>query len=1061
MKMKSKFLQKVLMLSRKNAFAKQHIFAVFLLFGFVVSAQTPNSQARGKVIDAATGLPVAAAQINILDKNISAVTDSVGSFVVDVVSPSDVLSVTAYGYAKRELSLRGNADIVIKLYAWTFSSYFKNVKTTTSVVNQANTTASVKTIPAIERPTTYTADDIIRTELAGDVRGISRSGTAAVGSSLFIRGINSLNANSQPLFVVDGVVWNNFQEYSSIQGGYFSNPLDNIDAQDIESISVIKDGTTIYGSKGANGVVLISTKRSQSMVTKISANMTAGLIEQPGLLPMMDAEDYRLYASDMLYSAGFEGNDVSAYPFLSADPSLASYNTYHSQTDWSKEVYQQGVAQNYLINAQGGDDKAMYYFSLGFSNNDGVVKTTDLNRLNARFNADMNLFDKLKMGLNIGFTRNERKMIDDGVNDYSSPGYLAAIKAPFLSPYSFTNEGSVTANYAPFDIFGVGNPEALIYGSINYFKKYRFNISFIPTYEISPNLTLSSQFDYSLYKTVEGHFVPMNYSMPQYIQDKGYSYNQISSQVIRNSSIFNETKLKYRKTYDKVHSLTALVGFRYINNYYESDFVREHNSGSNNNTTITGSYDFLEVDGINNRTKSISNYLSADYAYDNRYFITAAMAMDASSKFGTQTEGGIQLFGASWGLFPSLQSAWLMSSEEFMKSAGAISFLKLRAGYGITGNDGIPDYQTSTYFNTVRLIDKANGLLIGNLANEHVQWETNAKVNFGFDLGLFDDIVNVNLDLFQSSISDMLVLRELPYYSGLSYFWDNGGSMRNRGFELSANIKLVNTQFFQWEAGFTAGHYKNEVTSLIEGDYTMNVFAGQVLTAVGESFGSFYGYKTQGVFSTQEQADAAGLTQYMSNGTYVQFNAGDMIFEDVNGDKKINSLDKQVIGNANPELYGNFNTKMSFNRFTLSALFTYSYGNDLYNYYRQTLESGAGFYNQTNALTIRWTADGQNTSIPKATYGDPMGNARFSDRWIEDGSYLKFKNISLSYELPLISDYIEGLNLWISAENLNTWTNYLGLDPEVSVSNSQYYQGVDAGLLPLTRAYYVGLKLNL
>lgn len=1059
--MKMKSLQKVNMLSVNSAFAKNTIIAFFLMLGVTAFSQSFKSEAKGKVIDAATGLPIQAAQINILDKNNSAVTDSVGNFTIEVVSKNDVLTVSAYGYNKRELSLRGKSEIVIKLYPSVFSNYFKNVNTTTSKVDQAYSTSSVKTIPIIERPTAYTADQIIANELAGDVRGISRSGTAAIGSSLFIRGINSLNANAQPLFIVDGVIWNNFQEYASIQGGYFSNPLDNIDAQDIESISVIKDGTTIYGSKGANGVIIINTKRSKSMVTKISANITTGVVEQPGLLPMMDGEEFRLYASDMLYSAGFEGIDLSAYPFLNADPAQTSYNSYHSNTDWAKSVYQQGSAQNYLINAQGGDDKAMYYFSLGYSKNDGVIKTTDFSRLNARFNADMNLFDKLKMGLNIGFTRNERSMIDDGVNDYSSPGYLAAIKAPFLSPFSFTNEGNITANYAQYDVFGVGNPEAIIDNSINYFKKYRFNISFIPTYIITPNLTLSSQFDYSLYKTVEGHFVPMLYTMPQYLQDKGYSFNQISSQVIRNSSIFNETKLNYNKTFDKVHQLNALIGFRYINNYYESDFVREHNSGSNNNTTITGSYDFLEVNGINDRTKSISNYLSADYAYDNRYFATIAASMDASSRFGSQTEGGIQLFGASWGLFPSVQGAWLISSEEFMKSVNAVSFLKLRAGFGVTGNDGIPDYQTSAYFNTVRLIDKANGLVIGNLANEKVQWETNAKANLGVDLGLFDDVLNVNLDLYQSNISNMLVLRELPYYSGLSYFWDNGGSMQNSGFEISANVKLVNTKSFQWEAGLTAGKYRNKVTSLIEGDYTMNVFRGQVLTAVGESFGSFYGYKTNGVFSTQDQADAAGLTQYMTDGTYAQFNAGDVIFDDVNGDKIIDSNDKQILGNSNPELYGNLNTKMNYKRFTLNALFTYSYGNDVYNYYRQTLESGAGFYNQTKALNSRWTADGQTTSIPKATYGDPMGNSRFSDRWIEDGSYLKFKNISLSYELPLKSDYIEGLNLWVSAENLYTWTNYLGLDPEVSVSGSQYMQGIDAGLIPLTRAYYVGLKLNL
>ena len=234
-----------------------------------------------------------------------------------------------------------------------------------------------------------------------------------------------------------------------------------------------------------------------------------------------------------------------------------------------------------------------------------------------------------------------------------------------------------------------------------------------------------------------------------------------------------------------------------------------------------------------------------------------------------------------------------------------------------------------------------------------------------------------------------------------------------------------------------------------------------MLTAVGEPAGVFYGYKTNGVFATTAQAQAANLKILNANGTYSTFGAGDVIFVDKNKDGIIDSKDEQVIGNPNPNFYGVFNSKFSYKRFTLNALFTYSLGNDIYDYQRSQLEAGSDFSNQTTAMLRRWTAEGQLTDIPQATYGDPMGNSRFSDRWIEDGSYIRLKTVSLSYELPIKSNFIEGISLWVSASNLITMTHYLGTDPEVSANNSVYFQGVDNGLIPLTRSYYLGIKLNL
>ena len=619
---------------------------------------------------------------------------------------------------------------------------------------------------------------------------------------------------------------------------------------------------------------------------------------------------------------------------------------------------------------------------------------------------------------------------------------------------------------AQTDDFDVANPEGIIKLSINSLRNTRVNVGLLPSIKLSKNLTLSSQFDFNINKTVERHYIPLYYTPEQIIPDYGISENEVNSQVMRNTNVFDDTRLTYEKSLGNLHHLKALYGFRYSNNYYESDYLEEHNTKMNSNTQITGSFKFLQTAGINKQTNSLSNYVNVDYDFDKRYFLTATAAMDASSRFGTETKGGVSLFGRSWGIFPAVNGAWLLSSEEFMKDLSTVSMLKIRAGYGVTGNDGIEDYQTRAYFSGVQFIGKANGLLLANLNNPTLQWETTKTAHAGIDLGLFNDRLSFGFDYFNANTSDLLLLKQAPEVTGLGKYWTNGGTLENKGYELSVNWKVLNFKNLKWELGATVGHYANKITSLPVPDYSTTVYDGEIRTAVGQPVGSFYGYKSLGVFATQAEANLAGLSKVNSYGSISKFGAGDIKFEDVadaNGIKDgiIDEKDKQIIGNPNPEFYGNITSKISYKQFTLSTVFTYSYGNDVYNYFRSQLESGKEFYNQSNAMVTRWTAEGQTTNQPKSIYGDPMGNARFSSRWIEDGSYLRMKNITLSYDLPIKSNYIEGLNLWVSANNLFTLTKYLGLDPESSANNSVYYQGVDAGLLPQTRSYYVGVKFNL
>lgn len=1076
------------MKKQNNTFKSLMLSVLFAMLSGTVLAEIP---VNGIVRDAGTGLPIAAVEIRIQNRKISTVTDEQGRFKLNVPTKTDVLEVKAYDYNRTEVPVRGRTELTIELQPDVFTEAFKSVETVIGTMNLSASTSSEKSIASSGLRPILSSDDIIASALSGDVRGINRSGASSQGASLFVRGLNSLNSNAQPLFVVDGVVWESMYDNQSIQTGYFSNTLENIDLNDISTISVIKDGTSIYGSKAANGVILITTRRSTSTVTKISVSALGGVVTKPGAVPMMKSEDFRIFTNDLYSTIGLPNNivseqgylnatynpnglpesQVSALGYMESDPNVAIYNKYHNQTNWNDEIYRNGMNNSYMLNVMGGDDNASYYFSLGMTANNGVVKTTDLQRINTRFNADLKLLSDLDMSLNIGFARTERNMQDDGTDFYTSPTWLSKIKSPFLSPFAFTKVGSKTTDFADADIFGVGNPTAVITNSLNSTQTFRFNIGIMPIYRINKKLTLSSRFDYNLYKDNERRFVPMGGTALRNIEGYGYSENQVSSQTIRNQGLYDDTRLTFEDRFDESNHLKATYGIRYIVNALESSFATEHNTKSDISKFITGNFSYLQVSGVNNQTKSLSQYVQGDYDYQGRYFLSGAVSMDASSRFGSQTEGGIKIGGLSYGIFPSINAGWLVSSEEFMNEIEAINFWKIRAGFGLTGNDGIKDYDAMAYFSSVRFMSNANGLILSNLENPKLQWETTAKANIGTDINLFNDKMTMSFDVFSSLTTNLLTLKKAPEISGLGNYWSNGGSMTNKGFEFSASYKALNMNHLKWEIGVSTGHYTNKVTELPNGSYETTIYGGEVLTAVGQPVGSFYGYKSLGVISTAQQAATAytnptsGAKSYLrlknDNGTFSRFNAGDILFNDLDQNGIIDARDKEIIGNSNPKFYGGFNSNIIVDRFSLNAQFNYSYGNQVYNYSRCLLESGKDLSNQTSAMLNRWTGDGQLTNQPRAVWGDPMGNARFSDRWIEDGSYLRLKTLTLSYNVPVKSNYLEGIKVWASADNVLTFTNYLGLDPEFSAGNSVYMQGIDAGLVPQTRSFTIGIKLNL
>lgn len=1046
-------------------FKQWSLLLVFLATGSMVMAE--GTIVNGIVKDARTKEPISAARISSVSDKTSATTNEKGEFSIVVNTKAGLLYINAYEYASREISVKGRTQLTIELYPENYRERILHPNGLTGTVHSTLHTGNIQAMNEPEYLINSTPDQELQIRLGAQTRSISRSSATGVGNSTFIRGFNSLNSNAQPLYIIDGVIRDNLYDVASIHEGFYGNPLSFISMSDIRSISLLKDGTSLYGSKAANGVVLITTKRGTNMATRIDLRITGGITEAPRSIPVMNANQYRTYLTDILGTTGISNEEIAQLPYLSDDPKRSTYMTYHNQTDWKNEVYQTGFNQNYSISVDGGGEKAMYYFSLGYTTNESNVKNTSYQRYTMRLNSDLNLSDRVTTGITIGITSLDRSLLDEGANPVSSPAWIAQVKSPFLSPYTYTFQGEQTTEHAYADVFDLSNPAALLSRSINTVKQNSFTFGLVPKVKISKEFDIENQFDYYLNKTNEDYYRPYLYTSAVEIQGVGKSYNSRSSQVYRDNSIFNNLQLRYAHEFSPGRLVNIVAGNRFIYQYFESDYVEGHNSMTNSSINLRGSFRNLFTDGTNELTKSVSNYITADYKHDNKYFFNLTAAMDASSRFGTEVEGGFSMLGTSWGLFPSVSAAWLVSAEEFMKNVDFINHLKVRTGIDYTGNDDIIPYQSKAYFTAVRFKSIANGIILNNLANPGIKWETTRRMYAGTEIGILNDRVHLNLDLYKSNTSDLLVRKDIPEHAGLAWYMTNEGSLSNTGFEAGAEFKILNLKPVKWDVGISVGRYVNNIETLPSGAFTTTIPGGEILSAEGQPAGVFYGYKTKGVFASEADAASAGLSLINSQGQQVAFGAGDIQFEDISGpdgkpDSFIDAYDRQIIGNPNPDFYGSVHTQITVGSLRFSALFTGSYGNDIYNYPRNLLESGKDFSNQSPVLLTRWTAEGQTTLQPRAVYGDPMGNSRFSDRWIEDGSYVRLKNLTLDYKLPVSSDgFISGITVWASAGNLITWTNYLGADPEVSASNSVLMQGVDMGYAPQSRSYFLGLKINL
>ena len=1039
----------------------------------------PMVEITGVVIDAATKEPLPGVQLRSYNNSYyTAMTDENGVYTISV--PEFVTSITAQveGYNLVRQAINGRTKGVdFSLYADGYNVDYKAKTTASKSVN----------ITDFEETTVMTADDEIHNRLGADVRSIQRSALNGQGSVMFINGINSLNSNAQPLIVVDGVIFDMMYGEEMVHTGYFNNLLTSINMDDVESIEVLKNGTAIYGAKAANGVILIKTKRNKSMATRIDLNASFGMEFLPRTMDVMDAEEYRNYASELLANTG---SKLTEFKFLSTDPTYYYYNMYHNNTDWKDEVYDEALSQNYSIHIQGGDDVANYNLSVGYADVESTLKANDMSRFNIRFNTDIVLNKWFSTKFDASYTNVTRDLRDAGLSseDDGSPiaatNVLALIKSPFTSPYAFSTTGEVSTYLADADDYldevlgetaGVANPAAIIENgdakNKNHTDLTTIGLTVAPTWQPTKNFSLTEKFSYNMQSFDESYYTPI-VGMPDFQPSGSGSTVQHTKKSLftKHNAIFSDTYVDWNIPLG-AHRLDVHGGMRYMSDSYHSSYLSGYDTGNDKTPNTSTSMLYKTSTGTDTSWKSMAYYANLAYNYMEKYYVDGAFAFETSSRFGKDADAGLGLFGVRWGFFPSIQGAWVISNEDWFPSSGGINFLKLNVGFESVGNDDIDNMATITYMQGGLMVGQGssvNGTLpyisLANIGNTELRWETTNRLMAGLEGNFFNNRLNVKFNYFKSWTSNLITLGTLAYVSGLTDYWTNDGKMENEGFDLSASAKVVNVKNFKFEFGASVGHYKNKITALPGGSdsFETELYNGVVLSQVGQAAGVFYGYRTDGVYATSEEAEADGLYITDDTGAKTYFSAGDVKFIDKDGDGEITENDRYIIGDPNPDIYGNIFAKFTLGKhWTVSANFNYSLGNDIYNYERQLLESGSQFINQTTALNRRWTAEGQVTDIPRAVYGDPMGNSRFSDRWIEDGSYLKLKNVTVSYKIPIQNQYIQGLTVWAAGNNIFTLTKYLGNDPEVTSGNSVLTQGIDAGYLTSGFSFTIGVKINL
>jgi TonB-linked SusC/RagA family outer membrane protein len=904
-------------------------------------------------------------------------------------------------------------------------------------------------------------------QMQGRVPGMfvtNRSGDPGSGAVTLIRGVNSINANNQPLYVIDGIMLNSQSLFNSNLDGYTFNPLLWVNPLDISSAVVVKDPaiTANYGSKASNGLIFIETLDPSATETSIEVDIRSGYSLQPdNKFPQLDAGQHKTLINEVLFTSGLRGEVMKEeYPNLFLTPDEDRYIDYQHNTKWQDLIFQDASMYNFNVKVKGGDQIARYGLSLGYIQADGIIKSTNYDAFNLRFISFLNIFTWLKMNAGVSLVFNSAMLKESAKVKETSPILTSLGKSPMLNPYQYDVEKRRMTTLAEVDELGVSNPMAVINNFEAGVNNYNFIYNFGFDIALKKNLALNTNFGLNYNVLKEKMFLP-NKGMEHYYNNEARNVSKASNNDF--NSLSSITYLRWDAKLNSDHKLASTTGLNIISNKYQYDWALGKNSHENDEYRMIqdGLPELREFGGMNRNWNWLSVYENLVYSYRDRYLLTASVSLDGSSRVGNDAANTIKLGSVPFGLFYSGGAAWRLSGESFLKNVSWLEEMKLRVSYGKTGNDDIGESSASQYYQSAKFRESV-GLYPAVIANPELSYERLSQLNTGLDLSLFGDRFKVTFDYFKSTTEDMLIYTPLESYLGYKFRPENGGTMKNNGWELSTYFRIINGKSFIWDIQANLSTSKNEITQINGKKIVTDMKGAQIVNMEGESANSFYGYIFEGVISSELDATQLNLL----NNRNIPFRAGDAKFKDISGpsgspDGIINDYDKTVIGSAIPEYYGGLSNAFTYKRWTLSSFIQFTYGNEIFNYVRYINEGMTGLQNQSATVLNRWQYNGQITDIPRALWKDPVGNTAFSSRWMEDGSYLRIKNITLSYKIPNEFLLFKNGEFYVSANNIFTFSKYLGYDPEFAYSQSQNDLGIDYGMTPQAKQFIVGIKFGL
>lgn len=1001
------------------------VLCLFLINGLAdsVAAQGNEVRVTGTVTDSLSGQTLIGVNVVVKGTNSGTVTGADGQFALSVPSRNSVLVFSYVGYKSKEITVGGKSNINVELTK-DIGSLSEIVVIGYGTKRRANVTSSISSVSSdeIAEQTTTNLNQAIQGRVAG-VNITQNSGAPGAGISVDVRGIGTIG-NSSPLYVIDG-----------IPGG----DINSINPQNIASIEILKDASAaaIYGANGANGVVLVTTKSGSSGETLVNFDMTYGIQQLSNKVDMLNAEQYARMQNEARSASGLQ-------TYWDNPSSLGT------GTDWQDALSRNAGIQKYNLSVSGGNEKLQYFISGGHYDQEGVLIGSGYNKSTIRVNADYKVSDFFKIGNKILLARTKQASIPE---DYPFASGNRIVGALEMSPtVPVRRNGEFAGPQGDFEGSSQGpNPVGL--ATINEVENMNSNVSNRTYLEVNPlsNLTIRSEFgiDYS-----DGEYFEFQ---PTYRW--GITSNSIAQLYRGSSNSFgwtSQTTVNYLDTFGEYHDVELLGGFSVSESRYESIDASAQGFINENVTVLSAADQINSLSEYAEEQSMIGYFGRINYSYKNKYLLTGNLRIDGSSKFGE---------GNRYGTFPSFSAGWRVSEEEFMSNIEFISNLKLRVSWGKSGNSQIGNYNYATRLNLSQYYVFGGGIVPGvaptSVPNEEVKWETTTQTNIGIDLGLFQDKLNFTADYYVKTTSDMLVPVPIPSSAGITEApYQNAGKVENKGLELSLNYQN-SAGAFSYDIGGNFSTVKNEVLSLggglpIPSPILYRESVRLTRTQKGRSIGEFYGYKTNGLF--QNQQDIA------NHATQSGAEPGDIRFVDVNDDGVINDDDRTYIGSPIPDFQFGFNAGVAYKNFDFKLLISGVYGNELMNTMGYRLLNGSHIGNKMAGVLNRWTGEGTSNSMPRLTWNDPNNNARISDRYVEDGSYLRLKNLQIGYNLPnsLLSKVgARRVRLYLSGRNLFTLTGYSGFDPELGkVNNNNLNYGIDMGNYPVPRSFNIGLNIG-